>query len=420
MDGQRDSSSTQRSKPGFFYGYIIVLAGFIIMTTAFGANFCFGVFLKPLVAEFGWGRAVISLAYSLMMVTSGLMGILIGRLADMFGPRILGTVGGLLFGLSLVLMSFVDAIWQVYLIYGIMMATGLGSCWPVLLPTVARWFVARRGLMTGIVVSGIGLGTVIVPPLANWLISIYYWRTSYIILGIIALVLITVTAQFLKRNPYQIGQLPYGEHEAIDENVSKGMRDFDFRMAFRTRNFLLACSIYFCWGFSLHTIMVHIVAHVTELGISSAAAASILALIGGISIVGRVAMGIASDRLGVKLSLISDLILMFVALFWLQIAAELWMFYLFTVVFGLAYGGGATLQTLISAELFGLRSLGVILACVTLAYTSGGAVGPLFSGYMFDLTGDYYLALLIAAFVAVAGCVLALVLKSSTSERKTN
>ena len=274
--------------------------------------------------------------------------------------------------------------------------------------------------MTGIVVSGVGLGTVVVPPLANWLISVYDWRTSYIILGVIVLVLITATAQFLKRNPYQIGQLPYGENTATGESLLQGAKEFDFKKALRSRNFITVCFIYFCFGFSLHTILVHIVPHIMELGISSTAAASILAAMGGLSIVGRVVMGSASDRLGVKLSLVIDLVLMFAALFWLQIAGDLWTFYLFAVVFGLAYGGGVPLQSLISAELFGLRSLGVILASVTLAYTTGGSVGPLFSGYLFDLTGDYYLALLIAACMAVAGCILALTLKSSAGAKTTN
>lgn len=403
-------------KPKFFYGYVIVSAAFVVMTLAFGINYSFGVFFEPLLAKFGWTRAVTSAAYSLCTLVAGFLGIFAGRLSDRFGPRVLSIAIGFFLGLGFLLLSQVSAIWQFYLFYGLIIAAGIGSCWPSLIPTVSRWFVGRRGLMTGIVASGIGFGALTIPPLASWLISTYDWHLAYIIIGLITLVLVSLAAQFLKRDPHQIGQLPYGEDKVKQEGSALEARGFSLQEAMHTRQFWTVCTIYFCVGFGLHTVMVHIVIHATGLGIPAATAASILAIIGGMSTVGRITGGGASDRFGVKPSLVFDFILMLAALLWLVSAREMWMLYLFGVVFGFAYGGIAALQPLLTAELFGLSSLGVILGSVAFIYTIGGAVGPLLAGHIFDITGSYSLAFMICAAIGIVGVVLTVVLRPITSE----
>ena len=405
-------------KPRFFYGYIIVSATFVIMMLTFGLNYTFGVFFKPLIAEFGWTRAATSAAFSLGTLVSGFLGIFAGRLSDRFGSRIVGIACGFFLGLGFLLMSQVTAIWQLYLFYGLIIAAGIGGIWPALQPTVAKWFVVRRGLMTGIVASGIGFGQIILPPLTSRLISIYDWRPAYIILGIITLILIIVAAQFLKRDPHQIGQLPYGEDKVKQESPVSEARGFHFQEAIRTRQFWLVGAIYACFGFGLFTVTVHIVPHAIELGIPAISAANILATIGGASIVAKLVLGSASDRLGVKPSLVFALILMSVAFLWLQFAKELWMLYLFGIAFGFAYGGTMTLQPLLAAELFGLSSLGVILGSVTFVYTIGGATGSVVSGHIFDITGSYSLAFLTCAVLAVIALILTPSLTPLNRERE--
>ncbi len=409
---------SKTKKPRFFYGYIIVVAAFIIMALTFGLNHTFGVFFKPLIAEFGWTRAATSAAYSLGTLVAGFWGIFAGRLSDRFGSRTVGIAGGFFLGLGFLLMSQVNAVWQFYLFYGLIVAAGLGGVWPALLPTVAKWFVGRRGLMTGIVTSGIGFGMIIIPPLTSRLISIYDWRPTYIILGSITLVVIIVAANFLKRDPYQIGQLPYGEDEAKQESSVLEARGFHFQEAIHTRQFWMACAVYFSFGFSLHTVTVHIIPHAIELGIPAISAANILAAIGGASIVAKLALGSASDRIGVKPSLVFALILLLVAFLWLQLTRELWMLYLFGIVFGFAYGGTMALQPLLAAELFGLSSLGVILGSVTFAYTIGGAAGPVLAGHIFDITGSYRLAFLACAVLVVIAILLTLSLTPLKRERE--
>jgi MFS family permease len=417
LTGQDDFPSTRRIKPRFFYGYAIVAVAFVIMVLTFGVNRSFGVFLNPLVADFGWSRAVVSGAYSLTQVAAGVFGIFAGKLGDRFGARVLGITIGLFLGLGLLLMSQVNAIWQVYLIYGLMIAVSVGACWPVLMPLIPRWFITRRGLMTGIVASGSGFGFMVIPSFAGWLILAYDWRTAYMTIGVVALLLVVVAAQYLKRDPGQIGQLPYGEGNVAQEYSASRDEGFNFREAVRTRNFGILCALFLCFGFSAHSVLVHVVPHAIDTGLSAAKAASILAVAGGLNTGSRVAIGWSSDRIGVKRCLVVSLVLLWIGLFWIQFVSTLWEFYIFSFFFGVAFGGVLALMVLVTTELFGLNSLGVILGGVIFMYTVGGATGPIITGYIFDVTGSYQLGFLITALLAVAACVLALLLRPQVKQR---
>jgi len=403
-------------KSKFFYGYIIVLAAFLIMMIMWGTIYTFGVFFNPLLIEFGWTRAETSGAYSLFMVLHGLLYIVTGRLNDRFGPRVVITTCGFFLGLGYLMMSQISAIWQLYLFYGAIISVGISGGFVPLTSTVARWFVKRRGLMTGIVVSGTGLGTMIMPPIASWLISSYGWRTCYIVVGITALVLIMSAAQFLRRDPGQRGRLPYGADEVKEEGLNLEAGGFSLREAIGTKQFWQFFVAWACFGFGILVIMVHIVPHAIDTGISPASAASILSIIGGLSLAGRVIMGGSGDRIGNKLAFIICFILLAITLSWVMAAKELWMLYLFAVVFGFAYGGHAPLGSSIIADLFGLSSHGVILGVTTVGVTIGGAIGPLLAGYIFDITGSYHLAFLVCAAVSVVGLILLSQLRLTSKE----
>ena len=147
IDGNKSAHNPSR----FFYGYIIAVAGLVIMMAMFSTRYAFGVFLKPVQSDFGWSRAMISGAFSLSMIMEGLVGIAMGVLNDKFGPRIVLTVCGSLVGLGCLLMSQIAAGWQLYLFFGVIIGTGMSGAWIPLTSTIARWFVLRRGIMTGFV-----------------------------------------------------------------------------------------------------------------------------------------------------------------------------------------------------------------------------------------------------------------------------
>jgi predicted MFS family arabinose efflux permease len=266
-------------------------------------------------------------------------------------------------------------------------------------------------MMTSIVISGLGLGTMIMAPLASWLIYTYSWRISYMVIGLLALVVITSAAQFLRHNPSQKGLLPYGAGEVSQEGLVSKARGYSLREAIHTRQLWLLIAMFFCFGFSLQPIMVHIVPHATDLGISVTAAATILAFIGGGSTAGRLLMGSVADRIGNRLGLIIALSIRVIALSWLLAAREVWMFYLFGALFGLGWGSLAPLATLIPAGLFGTRSLGVIMAVQICGITLGSAIGPLLAGYIFDVTSSYNLAFIGFLGLSIVAVIIALFIR---------
>jgi MFS family permease len=278
---------------------------------------------------------------------------------------------------------------------------------------ISRWFVRLRGLMTGIAIAGIGTGTMVMPLLVNPLLTAFDWRLSFIILGGLTLVVVLPAAFFLKRDPAQIGCRAFGADGDKEENTSGRAKEagLTFRQAVQTMRFWLTAGIFFCFGIYVHTVMVHIVPQARALLPDAAGTALIMSFLGVGSIVGRVAMGSASDRIGVKYTLMISLAVIALTFVWLLSADQLWMFYLFAVAFGFGYGAMIAMQTLTMVNMFGLVSLGTMVGVITCIYTAGGSIGPVISGYIYDVTGSYRIAFLICLGLSLSGLVLALVLK---------
>lgn len=405
--GDKGSTLMEARKPRLFYGWIVVIAAGCVILIMYGTLLTFGIFFEPVATEFGWSRAMTAGAFSVGIVVRGFLYVVSGRLTDKYGPRIVVTACGLLLGTGYLLMSQISSIWQLYLFYGVLVGLGMSGAWIPQLSTVARWFKKRRGLATGMAASGEGLGIIILAPAAGWLISTYGWRFSYIAIGATALVLAVAAAQFLRRDPSQMGLLPYGERVANKQSSNLEATGLSFQQAIHTREFWLLCAVYFCFLFCLDTIFTHIVIHAIGLGISAISAANILAIIGGMSIVGRLVMGVFADRAGGKWTIIIGLTILTMALLWLQSASAVWMFYLFAAIFGFAFGGLLVSFPLITAERFGLTSHGTIFGTLSFSAIMGGALGAVLAGRIFDITGSYQLGFLICAAVSAIGFILA-------------
>lgn len=393
------------NRPKVYYGYIVVLFALFIMIVIYGMQLAFGVFFKPVMTEFGWTRAMTSGAFSLSLFAHGILGVVMGALNDRLGPRVVLTIGGVLIGTGYILMSQVNDLWQLYIFYGLIIGIGMSSAWVPLLSTAARWFTARRSMMSGVILTGTGIGTLIAAPVATWLISIYDWRIAFTILGIVLLVVIIISAQFLKRDPSLIGQLPYGESKAAHEQSESNDKGYSLPEAVRTRQFWLFFTVFFCFGYLFFSIMVHLVPHITDMGISAATAASILATIGGLAIAGRIGLGVIADKIGNRRALMIGFILITATLFFVGQAKQVWMLYLFAGVFGFAHGGMGSTESPLAAGLFGLRSHGLLLGILDMSFTFGAAVGPVVSGYLYDVTSSYLLAFLLCAALGIVGIV---------------
>ena len=406
----QEFSESNKPRTKLFYGYIIVAAALLITTLAFGSRFSFGVFFKPMLHEFDWTRTLTSGAFTLSMLFQGLGSMYMGRLNDKLGPRFVMTICGVFLGVGLLLMSQVGGVWQLYLFYGVIIGTGMGGAFVAPLSTVARWFIKRRGMMTGIVIAGIGIGTLIVPPLANWLISIYDWRMSYVIVGSSILVIGVLAAQFLRRDPAKMRLMPHGEQKVGEQRLAAG-EGGSLSETIRTRQFWMIVIAYFCLGYSLYSINIHLVPSITDLGISAAAAANVLAVIGALFAVGCIVLGGAVDRIGSKQVLVVCFILVVVSVLSLVVIKEVWMLYLFAVIYGLGSGGGAPVMSTMTAELFGMKSHGAIFGIISFSFAIGGAIGPFLTGYLFDVTGNYQMAFLVCAGIGAVGLMFSSILR---------
>lgn len=371
----------------YFYGYNIVGSGFVIQGLCMGAMFTYGVFFREFQSEFGWSRAAISGASSLSLLVMGAVGILAGRLNDKIGPRALIVACGISLGLGYLLMSRVQVLWQLYVLYGVLVSIGFSTNDVVTLSTVTRWFVRRRGMMSGIVKAGTGCGQLIVPLVATALIGDYGWRNAYIIIGTVALVTLVSVAQIQRRDPQGMGLVPdNGSAEQCDAKEGSTEQGVTLRAAATTRQFWTMCMAEFSAFFCLATIIVHIVPHGMDLGLPPATAAGVLSTIGGVSMLGHIVMGTVNDRIGGKRALISCFIVLLFGLIWLQMAKEAWMLFLFAAIYGVAHGGLLTVVSPMVAELFDTGSHGVLFAAVLLIGMIGGAIGPLLAGHSFDVT----------------------------------
>lgn len=406
---------------GFFYGWIVVIALTLVMTMVYGAEFSFGVFLKPLADGFGWTRAATSGALATSLWVSGFLGILMGALTDKYGPRRVIAIGGLLSGLGYLLLSHTGALWQLYIGFGVMLAIGRSTAWTPITATVSRWFTEKRVLALGIVTAGIGLGQMLIPPLAAYLIEAYDWRTAYTIMALMVLILVISAAMLARRSPQDMGLLPDGSTAASTAATSKKehaqateTREWSSGEAVRTLAFWLLVATNFVIAATVYIVGIHIAAYATDMGIAATSAAFILTFIGGANILSKVVVGGIAARMGSKFTLVFCLTLEAIALFSFTGTRSLWMFFTVAALFGFGFGGSAPPLASMVAEFFGVRSVGILMGLTGVGWAAGCAIGTVLSDYVFDVRGSYIIIFLVTGAVAVIGATLVLFLRAPT------
>ena len=395
----------------FYYGYRIVGATSVIQMMYLGCVFSFGVFFPEFEAEFGWSRASISGASSLMVLMMGMLAIFMGRVNDAFGPRVLLTVATAIFAVGYLLMYRMTAIWELYLFYGLVGGLGMGAHDVVTLSTVARWFRRHLGLMSGLVKAGAGIGQVFIPLIAAVLISVYGWRQACLLIGVATLVIMVLVAQMVRRDPTELGLRPLGDEDRPNSESSAGEDGLTFRQAVTTRPFWILCLAKLSDFYCLLTVMLHIVPHGIDLGLAPATAVTVLSLIGGSSIVGRILLGSTFDRIGAKRSLGACFLLLLATLILLRLSTDPRLLFVFAPIYGIAHGGFFAIASPSVAHYFGMRSHGMIFGFVLFFGTLGGTVGPLLSGRIFDVTGSYDIAFVAMIGFAMFGLLMSLALR---------
>lgn len=416
---QRQIPASPLPKRPLDYRWIVLAACLIFLTTSSGMRFSFGVFFKPLEQDFALTRAQTSGVFSLLGLASSVFALLAGIALDKYGPKAVYAVMGLFTALSLFLTSRAESLSHLYLTYSLLLAIGTGPGYVVVTSMASKWFPDKRGLAIGIATSGIGLGTVIMSPVADRLIAGYGWRGSYLALAAIALLVMVPCAQLVRRSPGEVRARAKSEAPGPPGASSQSEAGaYSVRQALANRDLWLVLSIWFLCSWSIFIVMAHVVRHGIDLGFTSMQASSVLSVVGGANIFGRLIMGRVSDSIGRKQAALICALLLSAAMLFLTMASNLWMFYMFAVVFGFSFGGISPPIAAFIGETFGLRHLGAIMGIVEIGFTAGSAFGPLFAGYVFDASGNYVFAFLSGTIAMVLVAALICFLRGPIATRR--
>ena len=377
--------------------YPVVFGACVTQFTIVGLLFSIGLFFNVLEDEFGWSRTLLSGSTSLAVLVMGMLAFFGGRLSDRYGPTaVLGTTG-LLYGIGFGLISVIDEPWQLVALFGIFIGLGLSTHDVVTLSTIARWFERRRGTMTGVVKVGTAAGQMALPPLTALLMVGLGWRNAVLVLGVAAAVLLSAAALSMKHPP---GSRPPGTRSGAGAPELAEVR--------RSRAFWTLCATQFLFFPSLVTVPLHVAVHGMDLGMTHTTAATLLTVIGGASIAGRLTIGASVDRIGGRNAYILCFVPLLIGLLALLAVETPWLLFPAVAVYGFAHGGLFTVVSPAVAELFGTRAHGAIFGGILFFGTIGAAVGPIAAGRIFDETGSYAWAFTGLAAMGALGLVLAI------------
>ncbi len=382
------------------FGWVMVVFGFLFLSVLFGTLATISVFLKPLIVEFGWSRGDTAFAYTAGAMAIGVGGIIMGWVSDRFSTRPVIIFGSIALGLSLVLLSRIQNLWQFYLFYCLLGGFGFSAINIPIVSNVGRWFTRNKGLALGIVTAGGAFGQAVIPYLARYLMNFSGWRGSYLFMGGIFLVLLLPLA-FLVRNPPLLSGTS-GEISGGDIN--------DFKAEFPIKPALgvawLSTAIVFCC-ITMSTPMIHIVALVSDRGIEAQSAAAVLSMIMFAGLAGRIMMGKVADYIGGLRAYILSSFGQTVMVFWFTQVNSLPGFYVIAVLFGLGFSGVMTGILVCVREMTPPEIGGLSLGIVTFFGWLGMGLGSYQGGLFFDLTGDYVIPYANAAISGIINlCIL--------------
>ncbi len=365
------------------YRWVIVAAGGLIGCVAMGSMFSLPVFLVPMAEETGWSRTGISAAMTIAFLAMGFGGIVWGALSDRFGPRIVCLAGTALLVVSFVLLSLSPQLIFFQAVFGLLVGVSMAAFFAPLMSAVTGWFDTQRSLAVSLVSAGMGMAPVTMSPLAALLISTYDWRTSFVLLAIIAGA-IMVPACFLLRRP------PALETAAADADAASAEEpDMSVRQAMTSPPFIvLALTFFFCCATHSGPIF-HTVSYAIACGIPVVTAVTIYSVEGIAGMPGRIFFGLAGDKFGAKWVLAVGLLIQAFGALGYFFASNLASFYSVAALFGFIYAGVMPLYSVLLRESFPLRIMGTLMGGLGLAGGLGMATGPLLGGWIFDTTGDY-------------------------------
>jgi MFS family permease len=401
----------------FYYGWIIVAVALVSMAFWLGIRSSFSVYYVALLEDFPWTRAESAGVQSTALITYTVLAPLVGGLIDRFGPRRVVVPGIVILSLGLGLSSTLDSLSQFYLYYGVVMGAGITSIGIITYSAIlAHWFDKKRGLASGIAVSGMGLGTFLLVPLSQSLISLWGWRMAFIFTGaLVFIILLPVNALFLRHKPQQLGQYPDGLTPLPSpQQTDAGMlfnagapADWVLKKVLRSERFWSLFMFAFLSVIGVYIILVHNVKFLVDQGIDKMTAAFIFAMVGMISSVFRIFWGWFSDRIGREMTFTLGIIcgcLGVGSLLLFEIYKLKLFTYSFFILFGMGWGVTAPMFIAVAADLFRGKIFGLIYGLVEAGIGFAGALGAWVAGFIFDKTQSYQLAFVLAIAALASSC----------------
>jgi MFS family permease len=396
MDAPVPHPLSQSGQPDSRRAWVMVLVAFLVGFVVFGTLYSFGAFFGPMSTEFKSSRAATSAFFSITGLIFYLAGSFAGHLGDRFGPAIMAGLGAAVMGGGLILTGFIGQMWEGYLTYGVGVGIGAACAYMPTLAILGGWFVRHRNVAFGTAAAGSGCGMLILPPLSAVLIDWCGWRDAIMVIGVTCAALLTVAA-VLVRPPPVTAEGPY-------RPVGGVVRSFEFLMLYAS--WVLATT-------ALFVPFVFLPAYASTQGVTGFAGSMLLALLGGVSILGRVGIGAFSERMGTPILFKASVLLMAMSyLLWLTAPSYPWLV-AFAAILGLGYGFRMSLMPTVLIELFGVQHLGAVLGIFFTASGISAILGPPLAGFIVDMTGDYQWSIVFALLAGTAGFALVMPLKIS-------
>ena len=403
-----------------FYGWYIALVGATAYALGYGSRFSFSVIFPSLLEEFKWSRDLTATMFSVHLLIYGIAAPITGFLVDRTGPRKTMVLGTILLALGLILSRWGNQLWYFWITFGLLSGAGLCMIGAVPFTTVLRnWFEKKRGLALSLLFLGSG-GAFGCYPAVAWLIDTTGWRNTYLIEGlVVGGVMIPLVLFVVRYHPRDMGLFRDGLPETKEGRTSSGKGtlrvvdpawaavDWTLSKAVRTGRFWLICLTTFSlWGINQNILLAHQVAFAIDMGYSKLYAASVLSLFGLTYAIGSLG-SLISDRIGreVTITLATAIgISGMIVLMFIRDASQPWMLYYFSISLGFSNGLCSPAIAAALTDIFQGPRVGPIVGAVWFAFAVGGTIGPWLGGWLFEMTGDYFLAFLVATVLFAVAC----------------
>ncbi len=391
-----------------YYGWVVVAAGMLLFVGFIGTLLSFGVFVGPLRAEFGWTQAAVSGAMSLCIGVQGITGVIMGKFTDKYNMGYVVAVGTLVGAASYLFLSRLDSLWEFYLGFGVGAGMCSGCAFTPVTATVSKWFDERRRTMAlGITLTGVMIGQMVLSPTLSHVIQISGWSTAYLVAMAVVVACGLPAMLVMFRKPLPLRRRKAGEAGAQGPTGPGRQFDYTVREAARTAPFWMLVFTAFAISCGFYIVASQIVTAGEDAGLAQSSAALILTFMGLGSMAGGLLAWWFTRRLGGQMTLVFVLSAQALAMFLFIAAGSAWSFFVVAVIFGFTYGTAAPVRMALIPPLFGLRCIGAMLGCTTIAWSVGGIVGPALAGYIYDVSGEHALAFVFSGVMYALGALSA-------------